>query len=191
MKKLSWYQKNRELARVYNKEYKFKHKKILSEKAKMKRQGESGDKIRAAERLYNYNNKEQVAAKKKKYRAKPETRTIENLYAKKYYHTVWKKNPNARLALNMRNRVCKLLKGINKSNSTMKLLGCTIEELWQHLEKKFQPGMTKENYGEWHVDHIIACAKFDLSKSGEQDKCFHYINLQPLWALDNIKKGSR
>jgi hypothetical protein len=69
------------------------------------------------------------------------------------------------------------------------MLGCTIEELWKHLEKKFKPGMTKENHGKWHVDHIIPCAIFDLSKPEEQIKCFHYTNLQPLWAIDNIRKG--
>ena len=191
MKKLSWHQKNPELSKAYSKEYRFKNQKILNEKARIKRQGEDGDKIRAAGRLYYYNNKEAKNEYKKRYRARPEIRVKENIYNLKYYHAVWKKNPNARLALNMRNRVCKLLKKINKSKSTMKLLGCTIEELWQHLEKQFQPGMTKENYGKWHVDHIIACAKFDLSKFIEQNKCFHYTNLQPLWALDNIKKGAK
>ena len=73
----------------------------------------------------------------------------------------------------------------------MKLLGCTIEELWQHLEKQFQLGMTKENYGKWHVDHRKACAKFDLTDPEQQRECFHWSNLQPLWAIDNIKKGAR
>ena len=48
--------------------------------------------------------------------------------------------------------------------------------------------MSFENYGKWHVDHIKPCAKFDFTKPEEQVKCFHYTNLQPLWAIDNIKK---
>ena len=52
--------------------------------------------------------------------------------------------------------------------------------------------MTWENHTPtgWHVDHIIPCAAFDLSKPEEQRKCFHYTNLQPLWAIDNIRKGA-
>ena len=51
--------------------------------------------------------------------------------------------------------------------------------------------MTQKNYGEWHVDHIKPCASFDLTDPKQQEICFHYTNLQPLWAIDNIKKGSK
>jgi hypothetical protein len=49
--------------------------------------------------------------------------------------------------------------------------------------------MTRKNYGKWHVDHIRPCASFDLTNPKQQQICFHYTNLQPLWAIDNIKKG--
>jgi hypothetical protein len=51
--------------------------------------------------------------------------------------------------------------------------------------------MTRENHGLWHVDHIRPCASFDLTDPEQQAICFHYTNLQPLWAIDNIKKGAR
>ena len=51
--------------------------------------------------------------------------------------------------------------------------------------------MSWENYGEWHIDHIKPCASFALSIEEEQHKCFHYSNLQPLWSIDNLKKGSK
>jgi hypothetical protein len=73
----------------------------------------------------------------------------------------------------------------------MDLLGCTIEQLWIHLEKTFKPGMTRENYGKWHVDHIIPCASFDLTIPEQQTKCFHYTNLQALWASENIIKSDK
>jgi hypothetical protein len=89
-------------------------------------------------------------------------------------------------------RIRKVLKGIiKKSESTQILVGCTIEELWIHLEKQFKPGMTKENHGKWHVDHIKPCSSFDLTKASEQRECFHYTNLQPLWASENLSKGNR
>ena len=51
--------------------------------------------------------------------------------------------------------------------------------------------MSWNNYGEWHVDHIKPCAKFDLSEEEQQKKCFNYKNLQPLWGEDNLKKGDK
>jgi len=51
--------------------------------------------------------------------------------------------------------------------------------------------MSWDNYGEWHVDHKRPCASFDLSKLKEQRVCFHYMNLQPLWAAENLSKGTK
>lgn len=77
-----------------------------------------------------------------------------------------------------------------KNNKTETYLGCTIDFLKQHLESKFTQGMSWHNYGEWHIDHKKPCASFDLSTKEGQCKCFHYSNLQPLWAIDNITKNS-
>ena len=73
----------------------------------------------------------------------------------------------------------------------MELSGCSKEELYTFLEAEFSEGMTWENYGKWHVDHIRPCASFNLEDVEEQKKCFHWTNLQPLWAVDNIRKGSK
>jgi len=91
----------------------------------------------------------------------------------------------------LRGRIYDVLRGHNKSNSTKNMLGCTIEEFWIHLEKTFKPGMTRENHGLWHVDHIKPCASFDLTKPEEQAKCFHYTNLQALWAHENLSKKDK
>ena len=75
---------------------------------------------------------------------------------------------------------------------TLQLLGVpNAEFLWNHLEKQFQSGMTRENHGKWHIDHIIPCTAFDLTDPEQQKKCFHYTNLQPLWAIDNMKKSNK
>lgn len=79
-----------------------------------------------------------------------------------------------------------------KITNTMKLIGCSIKELKSYIESKWSLGMNWENYGfkGWHIDHIKPCASFNLSDPEQQKACFHYTNLQPLWALDNWRKGS-
>jgi hypothetical protein len=87
---------------------------------------------------------------------------------------------------------CRLYMAVKeKTGKTMELTGCSKEELTTHLESKFTEGMTWENYGKWHIDHIRPCASFNLEEPEEQKKCFHWTNLQPLWALDNIRKGAK
>jgi hypothetical protein len=81
--------------------------------------------------------------------------------------------------------------GAKKSDSTMRLVGCTREFLVQHIESLFAEGMSWRNKHLWEIDHIIPCAAFDLTDREQQLKCFHYSNLQPLWAELNRKKGAR
>ncbi len=76
-----------------------------------------------------------------------------------------------------------------KRKNTNELLGCTIEQLREYLRSKYQPNMTDNNYGEWHIDHIIPLAS--ARTKDEMEKLCHFSNLQPLWALDNIKKGDK
>lgn len=100
---------------------------------------------------------------------------------------------NTRIKCNLRRRLNNAIKTNSKTSSTLNLLGCSIDYLKHHLEKQFSPEMSWDNYGRygWHIDHIIPCASFDLSKEEEQKKCFHYTNLQPLWWKDNLQKGSK
>ena len=80
-----------------------------------------------------------------------------------------------------------------KCDNTMHIVGCSLKELMKYLESKFIEGMTWENHGlhGWHIDHIRPCCSFNLKDPEEQKKCFHYTNLQPLWAKDNLKKGGK
>jgi hypothetical protein len=102
-------------------------------------------------------------------------------------------DPAFRIRCNLSKRVSSALKaaGTKKSEKTKELIGCSIEDLRAHLESKFVEGMTWEKYGEWHLDHIRPCVTFNLVDIEEQRKCFHWTNLQPLWAIDNLRKSSR
>ena len=102
-------------------------------------------------------------------------------------------NPHFKMKKNLSRRIRSALTKfkMRKNISTLQLTGVkNIQFLVDHLTKQFEPGMTWDNYGEWHIDHIKACTKFDLTKPEEQRACFNYTNLQPLWAVDNIKKGA-
>jgi len=143
-----------------------------------------------------------VTAYKRIYQSLPETKRLQQGYRKKYRARPEAKephradmrrrrgtNPAFRLASNLRTRVWSVLKGRSKSARTLELLGCTIKYLTAHLESQFKDGMSWDNYGKWHVDHIRPCASFDLTTEEGQKKCFHFTNLQPLWAIDNFRKS--
>ena len=80
-------------------------------------------------------------------------------------------------------------KDLKKTFSTLELLGCSIDEFVKFIEAKFTEGMTWDNYGEWHIDHIIPVS-YGLNAE-EVIALNNYINLQPLWARDNLRKSNR
>src|ERR1035437_2690014 len=96
-------------------------------------------------------------------------------------HQRWYSIPKNRIACSLRVRLRKALKHGIKINTTEALLGCSFEQTKIHLESKFHPGMTWENYGQWHIDHIIPCSFFNLLDAQQQKMCFNYRNLQPMW----------
>jgi hypothetical protein len=101
--------------------------------------------------------------------------------------------PTFKLLEALKHRLKRTLKcAVNsKTRATRDLLGCSMDDFKIYLESKFEPGMSWGNYGYrgWHVDHIVPCALFDLSKPAHVRRCFHFSNLQPLWAQDNLRKG--
>ena len=103
-------------------------------------------------------------------------------------------DPNYKIKRLLRSRVKAAIKGAatKKYASTMELLGCTVEEVRRHIESLWKPGMTWGNHGQygWHIDHIRPCASFDLTDPAQQRQCFHWSNLQPLWAEENLRKSS-
>ena len=80
----------------------------------------------------------------------------------------------------------------NKTSNIIVLLGCSLDEVKQHIEKQFTELMFWENHGiYWEVDHIIPCDKFDLTDIEQQKQCFHHSNLQPLIKTENRQKSNK
>jgi len=102
-------------------------------------------------------------------------------------------NPVQRIKFYARKRVRKAFKEamIRKSFSISKLIGCTGAQLVEHIKKQFKPGMTLENHGVWHIDHIRPLASFNLLNDEDVRAACHYTNLQPLWAAENISKSNK
>ena len=114
-------------------------------------------------------------------------------YYKEYHANRSRNDMSFRITGSLRARVRSAIinQGGEKSIKTMRLVGCSVSELRNYLEKQFTQGMTWENYGDWHIDHIKPCASFNLEKEQDQLKCFNFKNLQPLWSEDNLRKGSK
>ena len=168
----------------YKKKYYLANKEIIL-KQKKEYVNNNKEKIKEQSKKWYENNKEKKLKKVKKWRN-------DNKEKVKIYDAFRSKNNiNRKLSNILRTRIRICLKKKYKSKKTIELLGCTIEQLWKHLEKTFKPGMIRENHGLWHIDHIKPCASFDLTKPEEQAKCFHYTNLQALWAHENLSKGNK
>lgn len=152
--------------------------KIASQREKTQRNNpETRERILEYSRRYYQQNKEKVIQ-----------RTM------KYSSDKYRTNPHFKTLSLLRSRILHALKnykGVKKAAKTVELIGCSIETLKLHLESQFTEGMTWENQGKWHIDHIKPCASFDLTQQDQQKQCFHYTNLQPLWALDNHKKSNK
>lgn len=108
-----------------------------------------------------------------------------------YHKNKMKTDINFHILHNLRSRLNFALKKSIKQESAKELIGCTIEELKIHLANQFVGDMTWDNYGEWHIDHIRPCSSFNMLMEEDRKRCFHYSNLQPLWAEDNFSKGDK
>lgn len=155
------------------------------EKARIKskkRYIEKKEYIKKQHKEYGQSHKEQIRLQN------ISTRKHTAEYLKNKYRT----DTNFKIAHIIRGRVRDVLKGRTKGDTVANMLGCSIEEFKNYLGSLFLEGMSWDNHGKygWHIDHIKPCAKFNLSDTEEQRKCFHYSNMQPLWAIDNLQKGT-
>ena len=112
--------------------------------------------------------------------------------ASNYRKIKWKNDPKYRLRVMLRSRFHFELKksNISKQNKILTLLGCTIEEFKRYIEKQFKLEMNWENHGfVWELDHIKSCSSFNLTKLEEQQRCFHFTNMQPLFKTTAIAES--
>ncbi len=188
----------------YNKIYWQKTKEIQKEKNKQWRE-KNKDHVKNKMREWLEANKEYKKQKDKEYNEV-------NWEKKKEYCRKWKQqdyidlksNPDRineyntyKIKSNISRRIRELI-GQEKSKSSLQYLGCSLEQFKNHIQAQFQDGMSWDNYGcykkgdtksGWHLDHIIPCNAFNLEDKYEQNACFYYLNLQPLWGKDNIIKS--
>lgn len=173
--KREWYVKNRESELIKGKAF------------------SKTDKAKEQRKQFYIRHKDRLLPLNRQRRSTPHARRLANVARKKMLDN----NPSFKIGQNLRGRLASALHYQNittKFNEhTKDLLGCSFSELKVYLENKFTIGMSWDNYGTkgWHIDHIIPCNSFDLTKEEDRRKCFHYSNLQPLWWYDNISKHDR
>ena len=142
------------------------------------------DKLLAQVNAYRKEEKNQLKIKANKLKWYTNNKEKLTRYKRDKYHN----DLQYKLASLLRRRINQALHKSKKSKSTLKLLGCSLDDFKKHIESLWQEGMSWDNYGEWHIDHKIPCATFDLTQEENQVKCFHYSNLRPLWRTDNLSR---
>ena len=190
--KRKWYAANPEKQREFNRKWRAANPEKQREYDRKWREANPG-KIRELNRKwYAANPEKQREANRKWIAANPEKARETNRKWAAYKRAT---DPNYRIMKNMRTALWGALKGRKKSAPTMKIIGCTVEELFEHFEScsTWKPWMTRENYGKggWDIDHIIAVAKWDHNCPVQFAKCWHKSNLQPMEHIANIKKGAK
>ena len=107
-------------------------------------------------------------------------------------------DPHYKIKKNLRSRFRQALKRSKdgkavKCGHTLDMLGCSMDFFIKHIEEQFEPGMSWSNHGfsGFHIDHRIPCASFDLTDPEQQKKCFHFSNMQPMWASEKLSKGAK
>jgi hypothetical protein len=108
----------------------------------------------------------------------------------------WKRDGqkiNRRIRDSLNHRISETLKASKtyKNNTTFTYIECDREYFTKWFEFIFEEKMSWNNYGEWHIDHVIPCSTFDLTKEDDKKKCFSWKNLRPCWSKENISKGNK
>jgi hypothetical protein len=159
------------------------------------------DKVRAAQKKWEDSNREKENIRKNKWNiTHPECLNKwkkENPEKLKEYARKWaaknRLTSKGKLSANIKTAIWISLKGSKAGRHWEDLVGYTVDQLKEHLEKQFLPSMTWENYGKWHIDHRIPISAFNFETPEDIDfkQCWALRNLRPLWAKDNLKKRTK
>lgn len=162
------------------------------------------EKIDARNKKYWIENKEKVRASNRKYREanKEYLNKLTNDWGKRnrkrrqsQWNEKYNNDPKFRIRDLTRNRFREWFgaKGVHKNAHVVDLIGCSYEQLVAHFESLFKPGMNWDNHGRhgWHIDHIRPLSSFDPQDPEQLKAAWHYTNLQPLWAEENLSKGAK
>jgi len=181
-------EKRREAVRRYKATEKYKaRRRELYRLSHPKRQPVSAEHKRAVksakDRRYRVRYAEQLRGKKARYYQANKKKIHLKLHLR--YHS----DAAFRLTCNLRSRLKSAIRNELKAGSAVRDLGCSIHDFKAYLEERFLPGMSWDNYGSWHIDHIVPLCDFDLSRRQQVKEACHYTNLQPLWARHNLQKN--
>lgn len=143
--------------------------------------------IKEYQRKWYEKNKERERKKRREY-----NKSAKGKAAVKKAQDKFRSTPENKLHGSVSARINKALK-IQKEAPVFTYLPYTKTELKEHLESLFVSGMSWDNYGEWHIDHIVPHVKFPYISMEDECflECWALSNLQPLWGVDNLSKGCR
>lgn len=153
------------------------------------------DRRRVNARRWNAENPERHAANKQRWNeANPDAVKLHRDRSREKFLQNTSKKLSVRLRVRLSDALRRQIRGMEdrgRGASAVRDLGCTLHELMDHLEAKFQPGMSWDNYGQWHIDHIVPLVSYDLTDPEQCKRACHFSNLQPMWASENIRKGAK
>jgi len=168
----AWRQENKEKAAEYGKAYYQANKEKMREQMKAHRQA----------------NKEKISDRMKAYNAQPHVKERRNQRHRERY----KNDPQYKMLRILRGMLRRVLNGKAKTESALVLVGCTTEELWEHLKDSFVDGMTVQNHGEvWHIGHIEPLSGFDPTKDEHVKRVNHFSNLKAQFKEENLSDGAK
>lgn len=144
-------------------------------------------KIRSAEQSYKIKQYYKNNYKKKLKKKSQSKLQLQKYDDKRYEDIIYRIVDN----MTRRTQAVFVKAGVKRPLTHLELLGCSYEQLKEHLQSQFKPPMSYINYGEWEVDHIKPVSSFDLTNPKEAIQCFNYKNLQPLWRFDNRSKHNK
>ncbi len=190
-----YYYNNKEKIYQQIKKYRKENRERVKERNK-KYYNENKEKISQQHEKYCEENREKIEIQRKEYHSRPEVKSKKKERERTYMAKRRLEDPSFKLNQNTSRAIrCSLkFKGLSKNGRHWEtLVNYTIKELKEHLENLFQPGMTWKNYGHWHIDHILPLSFFIYTSVDDVEfkYCWSLENLQPLWAVDNIKKKNK